>query len=181
MSTRKGTEKEAEVHRILEEAGYTVARPCRSIKYIPDGHGSRRPVVSHQDLFGAFDRIAIRKDRPTTFVQVCSNHSDAIAERKKKIQELDLPVTDIAIIFAWQGGGKRVDLRYKSKGRYKPYQYYNMYVYRHYGEIGWCWEGPVMVFKKPQLFHRCWVCNQRLDRQDQCFLHTWADNGKVTL
>jgi len=196
MSTKKkGAQKEAEVHRILEEAGYTLAQPCRSIRYIPDGHGSRRPVISDQDLFGAFDRIAIRGDRPTTFVQVCSNHSDSIAERKKKIQDLNLPHTDIAIIFAWQGGGKRIDRRYTTERRYKPYQFYNLYFYIHSSNIdhvdyadpkpslapGWHWHGPIRMFKRVQIHNRCWACNQKLNRKGLCNHHPWADNRKVSL
>jgi hypothetical protein len=185
MSTKKkGAEKEKEVHLILELAGYRVARPGRVVNYIPDGKGGRRPVVSDKDLFGAFDLLAIHTERPTLFVQVCSNDARAIIDRKRKIEEVPLPRSDVAMIFAWQGGGKVLDRRY-AETRYKPYQYYNLYRY-WYKELDryhveWVWDGPVRVFKKVHLHNRCWACNRKLRHNGTCDDHPWADNGKVTL
>lgn len=186
MSTRKkGAEKEKEVHLILELAGYRVAKPGRVINYIPDGKGGRRPVVSDKDLFGAFDLLAIHGNRPTLFVQVCSSDS-AVVERKKKIEEVPLPRSDVAMIFCWHGGGKVLNRNYTTETRYKAYQYYNVYRYIHkdiefyprrYGE--WIWLDPFKVFKKPQLHNRCWACNRKLRHNGTCDDHPWADNRKV--
>lgn len=180
---------------MLEQAGYQVVKPGSQVNYIPDGKGGRRPVVSQLDLFGAFDLIAIREDRPTMFVQVCNKNSSDIAERKRKIEKVKLPTSDIALLFAWHGGGKVLDRRYRNETRYKLFQYFNIYARIHtriddpiYGKPdgvelteGWYWH-PFQVFPKVQLKNRCWACNRTLIRASpRCPDHPWADNKKVIL
>lgn len=181
MSTsKKGTAKEIEVMKIFEKAGYMVARPGKQVLYIPDGHGSRRPVVSDMDLFGAFDLIAIKETVPVTFIQVCSKDPGDVAERRRKIEGIPLSRTAVAMVLSWHGGGKRLDRRFKEEKRYRPYQYYNLYIYKYNDQAGeWVWTGPHVVFRKVQLDNRCWVCNARLGIVGICREHPWADNGVV--
>lgn len=187
---------------LLEEAGYQVAKPGSQVNYIPDGKGGRRPVVSQLDLFGAFDLIAIREDRPTMFVQVCNKNSSDIAERKRKIEQVKLPTSDVALLFAWHGGRKVLDRRFRSESRYKLFQYFNIYAHIHtliddpiYGKPdnvkpidgwyywhGWYWHEPKQVFTKVQLKNRCWACNHTLkNASPRCPDHPWANNNKVIL
>lgn len=173
--------------KIFEKAGYMVARPGKQVLYIPDGHGSRRPVVSDMDLFGAFDLIAIKETVPVTFIQVCSKDPGDVAERRRKIEGIPLSRSAVAMVLSWNGGGKRLDRRFK-EARYRPYQYYNLYrydykdIYRWESSIPdgeWIWTGPYKVFKKVHLHGRCWVCNAKLGSTGICREHPWADNGVV--
>jgi hypothetical protein len=181
---------------MLEEAGYQVVKPGSQVNYIPDGKGGRRPVVSQMDLFGAFDLIAIREDRPTRFVQVCNKASGDIAERKGKIEKVKLPTSDVALLCAWHGGRKVLDRRFRKESRYKLFQYFNIYARIHtriddptYCNTegvklteGWYWHGPKQVFPKVQLKNRCWACNRTLrNASPRCPDHPWANNRRMIL
>jgi hypothetical protein len=186
MATKdKGNISEGKVRKIFEAMSYLVAGHGKKVNWIFDKKtGQRRPVVADQDIFGAFDLIAISSYKPTTWIQVCSNNAGDIAERKRKIEEIakHMYSNNRLFLFAYEGGRKTLDRRYKKEKRFKPWDFFQVYeltrrlnvdIDKEIHETIEEWVMLDKIFCKPQLDGVCWICKKELvDRR--CPDHEWA-------
>jgi len=131
----KGNISEGKVRAYFEKLYYLVAKHGKKVNWIFDkSKETRKPVVADVDLFGAFDLVAARFDKKVIWIQVCGNNDQQIADRKKKIETLlrkFSPEHNRFLLFAYEGGRKTVDKRYKKSkkdgSRYKPWDFFNVY------------------------------------------------------
>jgi len=117
MSDRtKGAALEKRVQLYLQTNGYLVDRARSSVVWVPNKQGGRFPVSRRVDFFGAFDLIALKRQRPVRLVQVTT--SDSRSHRRAKVSDAlagFYPGTTYAVqVWAWgrtvsRGWGFSVD------------------------------------------------------------------------
>jgi hypothetical protein len=120
----KGNRLQAMARRELEKQGYQVHTAVRSAQ-------RRGPIWISQttDIFNAFDLIATRIDppQPLRFVQVTT-----IAHVSERIRKVDpVPInTGLASVEIWAyvGGQKRLDRRYRDRRVWLPRNYFQIYL-----------------------------------------------------
>lgn len=122
-SVAKGNRLQVAARKLLEADGYTVHTAVRSVQ-------KRGPIWISQttDIFNAFDLIATRIEgpRPLRFIQVTTENS--VSERVKKVDPVPVnPALASVEIWAWHGGQKRLDRRYKLKKVWLPRNYFQVY------------------------------------------------------
>ncbi|TLZ43204.1 MAG: hypothetical protein E6K19_07780 [Methanobacteriota archaeon] len=120
----KGNRLQVMARRELERQGYLVHTAVRSAQ-------RRGPIWISQttDIFNAFDLIATRMEppHPLRFVQVTTiSH---VSERIKKVDPIPLnPGIASVEIWAYVGGQKRLDRRYKDRRIWLPRNYFQVYL-----------------------------------------------------
>ena len=125
----KGNRLQVMARKLLEADGYTVHTAVRSVQ-------KRGPIWISQttDIFNAFDLIATRIDppRPLRFIQVTTKNS--VSERIKKVDPVPInPGVATSEIWAYVGGQKRLDRRYKDRKVWLSRNYFQVY----YKERNW--------------------------------------------
>ncbi|HLA47429.1 MAG TPA: hypothetical protein VJ207_07670 [Thermoplasmata archaeon] len=125
----KGNRLQVMARKLLEADGYTVHTAVRSVQ-------KRGPIWISQttDIFNAFDLIATRIDppRPLRFIQVTTKNS--VSERVKKVDPVPInPGVATSEIWAYVGGQKRLDRRYKDRKVWLSRNYFQVY----YKERNW--------------------------------------------
>lgn len=125
----KGNRLQVMARKFLEADGYTVHTAVRSAQ-------KRGPIWISQttDIFNAFDLIATRigPPRPLRFIQVTTKSS--VSERIKKVDPVPIsPGVASVEIWAYAGGRKRLDRRYKDQKVWLPRNYFQVY----YKERNW--------------------------------------------
>lgn len=125
----KGNRLQVMARKLLEAEGYLVHTAVRSAQ-------RRGPIWISQttDVFNAFDLIATRMDppRPLRFVQVTTSKS--VSERIKKVDPVPVsPAVASVEVWAYVGGRKRLDRRYKDRKLWLPRNYFQVY----YKERNW--------------------------------------------
>ena len=128
-NTSKGNKIEVMAETILGLRGYAVQRAWRKMIRI----GPNRYVSNTNDFFGAFDIIAINSEH-VKLVQTTT--ADGRFERQHKIEAAKIPhnFSVLREVWAWHGGGKRLDKCRTVHKRYVPYQVF--YVWRQ-STNGW--------------------------------------------
>lgn len=151
-NVEKGNRLQALARRMLEADGYVVHTAIRTpIKRGPIW------ISRDNDVWNAFDLLATRMKgpRPLRFVQVTTAKN--ASERIKKVDVVPIPVLlaeEIAFevgtfdgewqkvpgrrynpseVWAWHGGRKRIDKRYKDRKVWLPAQFFQIY----FKEKGW--------------------------------------------
>jgi len=120
----KGNRLQVMARRELEKQGYLVHTAVRSAQ-------KRGPIWISQttDIFNAFDLIATRMDppQPLRFVQVTTiSH---VSERVRKVDPVPInPGIASAEIWAYVGGQKRLDRRYRDRKVWLPRNYFQVYL-----------------------------------------------------
>ncbi|MGI0148214.1 MAG: hypothetical protein ACREDF_01600 [Thermoplasmata archaeon] len=120
----KGNRLQVMARRELEKQGYVVHTAVRSAQ-------RRGPIWISQttDIFNAFDLIATRIDppHPLRFVQVTTiSH---VSERVRKVDPVPINTGLASVeIWAYVGGQKRLDRRYKDRKVWLPRNYFQMYL-----------------------------------------------------
>jgi hypothetical protein len=122
-SVAKGNRLQVIARKILESDGYIVHTAVRSVQ-------KRGPLWISQttDIFNAFDLIATRIDPPRClrFVQVTTAAS--VSERIKKVDPVPINPSIASVeIWAYVGGRKRHDRRYKDRKVWLPRNYFQIY------------------------------------------------------
>src|SRR5574340_407840 len=119
----KGNRLQVMARRELERDGYLVHTAVRSVQ-------KRGPIWISQttDIFNAFDLIATRIEppQPLRFIQVTTiNH---VSERTRKVDPIPInPGIASVEIWAYVGGQKRLDRRYKNRKVWLPRNYFQVY------------------------------------------------------
>src|SRR5947209_7882606 len=119
----KGNRLQVLARKELEKQGYVVHTAVRSAQ-------RRGPIWISQttDIFNAFDLIATRMDPPfpLRFVQVTTiSH---VSERIRKVDPVPMnPGVASVEIWAYVGGQKRLDRRYKDRKVWLPRNYFQIY------------------------------------------------------
>jgi len=119
----KGNRLQVMARHELEKQGYLVHTAVRSAQ-------RRGPIWISQttDIFNAFDLIATRMDPPfpLRFVQVTTiSH---VSERIRKVDPVPMnPGVASVEIWAYVGGQKRLDRRYKDRKVWLPRNYFQIY------------------------------------------------------
>ncbi len=122
-SVTKGNRLQVMARRELEKQGYLVHTAVRSAQ-------KRGPIWISQttDIFNAFDLIATRIEppQPLRFVQVTTiSH---VGERIRKVDPVPInPGIASVEIWAYVGGQKRLDRRYKNQKVWLPRNYFQIY------------------------------------------------------
>jgi len=122
-SVTKGNRLQVMARRELEKQGYQVHTAVRSAQ-------KRGPIWISQttDIFNAFDLIATRIEppQPLRFVQVTTiSH---VGERIRKVDPVPInPGIASVEIWAYVGGQKRLDRRYKNRKVWLPRNYFQIY------------------------------------------------------
>jgi len=120
----KGNRLQVMARRELERQGYLVHTAVRSAQ-------KRGPIWISQttDIFNAFDLIATRIDppNPIRFVQVTTiSH---VSERIRKVDPVPINTGLASVeIWAYVGGQKRLDRRYKDRKVWLPRNYFQVYL-----------------------------------------------------
>lgn len=120
----KGNRLQVAARRELERDGYLVHTAVRSVQ-------KRGPIWISQttDIFNAFDLIATRMQPPQAlrFIQVTTiSH---VSERVRKVDPIPInPGLASAEIWAYVGGQKRLDRRYKERKVWLPRNYFQVYL-----------------------------------------------------
>ena len=122
-SVSKGNKLQVMARKILEADGYSVHTAVRSVQ-------RRGPIWISQttDIFNAFDLIATRIEPPRSlrFVQVTTAKS--VSERVKKVDPVPINPTIASVeIWAYVGGRKRHDRRFKERKVWLPRNYFQIY------------------------------------------------------
>src|SRR3989441_8570915 len=109
---------------MLEADGYVVHTAVRNVQKLG-------PIWISQstDIFNAFDLIATRIDRqqPLRFVQVTT--ASHVSERIRKVDPVPInPGLASVEIWAYVGGRKRLDRRYKNRRVWLPRNYFQIYL-----------------------------------------------------
>jgi len=120
----KGNRLQVMARKELEKQGYVVHTAVRSVQ-------RRGPIWISQstDIFNAFDLIATRIDppQPLRFVQVTT--ASHVSERIRKVDPVPInPGLASVEIWAYVGGRKRLDRRYKSRRAWLPRNYFQIYL-----------------------------------------------------
>src|SRR5256712_3393543 len=119
----KGNRLQVMARRELERQGYLVHTAVRSAQ-------KRGPIWISQttDIFNAFDLIATRMDppNPMRFVQVTTiSH---VSERIRKVDPVPINTGLASVeIWAYVGGRRRLDRRYKVRKVWLPRNYFQIY------------------------------------------------------
>jgi len=123
----KGNRLQVMARKLLEADGYVVHTAVRSSQRV--GPPWKPFWISQTtDIFNAFDLIATRMDppRPLRFIQVTTKHS--VSERIKKVDPVPLnPAVASVEIWAYAGGQKRLDRRFKDRKVWLPRNYFQVY------------------------------------------------------
>jgi hypothetical protein len=120
----KGNRLQVMAKRELERQGYTVHTAVRSAQ-------KRGPIWISQttDIFNAFDLIATRIDppHPLRFIQVTTiSH---VSERIRKVDPIPINTGLASVeIWAYVGGQKRLDRRYRDKKVWLPRNFFQVYL-----------------------------------------------------
>jgi hypothetical protein len=120
----KGNRLQVLARRELERQGYIVHTAVRSAQ-------RRGPIWISQttDIFNAFDLIATRINppHPLRFVQVTTiSH---VSERVRKVDPVPINTSLASVeIWAYVGGQKRLDRRYKDRKVWLPRNYFQVYL-----------------------------------------------------
>ncbi len=119
----KGNRLQVMARRELEKDGYLVHTAVRSVQ-------KRGPIWISQttDIFNAFDLIATRMDppQPLRFIQVTTIKH--VSERTRKVDPIPInPGIASVEIWAYVGGQKRLDRRYKDRKVWLPRNYFQVY------------------------------------------------------
>ena len=120
----KGNRLQVLARRELERQGYVVHTAVRSAQ-------RRGPIWISQttDIFNAFDLIATRIEppHPLRFVQVTTiSH---VSERVRKVDPVPINTSLASVeIWAYVGGQKRLDRRYKDRKVWLPRNYFQVYL-----------------------------------------------------
>lgn len=122
-SVTKGNKLQVTARKILEADGYSVHTAVRSVQ-------RRGPIWISQttDIFNAFDLIATRIDPPRSlrFIQVTTGKS--VSERVKKVDPVPInPGIASVEIWAYIGGRRRHDRRFKDRKVWLPRNYFQIY------------------------------------------------------
>ena len=125
----KGNRLQVAARKLLEADGYVVHTAVRSVQ--------RRGglwISQTTDIFNAFDLIATRIDgpRPMRYIQVTTENS--VSERIKKVDPVPInPAIASVEIWAYHGGRKRLDRRYKDRKVWLPRNFFQI----HFKERNW--------------------------------------------
>lgn len=119
----KGNRLQVMARRELEKDGYLVHTAVRSVQ-------RRGPIWISQttDIFNAFDLIATRMlpPQPLRFVQVTTIKH--VSERVRKVDPIPINTGLASVeIWAYVGGQKRLDRRYKDRKVWLPRNYFQIY------------------------------------------------------
>ncbi len=119
----KGNRLQVMARKELEKQGYLVHTAVRSVQ-------KRGPIWISQttDIFNAFDLIATRIDppQPLRFIQVTT--LDHVSERIKKVDPIPVnPGLASVEIWAYVGGQKRLDRRYRDRKVWLARNYFQIY------------------------------------------------------
>lgn len=119
----KGNRLQVMARRELEKDGYLVHTAVRSVQ-------KRGPIWISQttDIFNAFDLIATRMEtpQPLRFIQVTTIKH--VSERTRKVDPVPInPGIASVEIWAYVGGQKRLDRRYKDRKVWLPRNYFQVY------------------------------------------------------
>ena len=122
-SVAKGNRLQVAARKLLEADGYIVHTAVRSAQ-------KRGPIWISQttDVFNAFDLVATRMDPPRSlrFIQVTTAKN--VSERIKKVDPVPLnPALASVEIWAYVGGQRRLDRRYKDRKVWLPRNYFQIY------------------------------------------------------
>ena len=113
--------------KLLEADGYVVHTAVRSSQRV--GPPWKPFWISQTtDIFNAFDLIATRMDppRPLRFIQVTVKGK--ASERVKKVDPVPINTAVASVeIWAYAGGRRRLDRRYKDKKVWLPRNYFEVY------------------------------------------------------
>ncbi len=123
----KGNRLQVMARKMLEADGYVVHTAVRSSQRV--GPPWKPFWISQTtDIFNAFDLIATRMDspRPLRFIQVTMKGN--VSERVKKVDPVPInPALASVEIWAYVGGQKRLDRRYKDRKVWLPRNYFQIY------------------------------------------------------
>lgn len=125
----KGNRLQALARKLLEGQGYFVHTAVRSVQKL-----GPMWISQTTDVFNAFDLIATRMapPQPLRFIQVTTVKS--VSERIKKVDPVPInPGIASVEIWAYVGGRKRLDRRYKERKVWLPRNYFQIY----YKERNW--------------------------------------------
>lgn len=119
----KGNRLQVMARRELEKQGYLVHTAVRSAQ-------RRGPIWISQttDIFNAFDLIATRMDPPPAlrFIQVTTLAH--VSERVRKVDPVPINTGLASVeIWAYVGGQRRLDRRYKKRKVWLPRNYFQIY------------------------------------------------------
>jgi len=123
-SRREGNRVEVMAEKLLESEGYLVERARPDLRWIGPG---RCRSMAH-DIFGAFDFLAVRRDRAAPprwreqirLIQVTKSKS--AASRRKKVAALEPLIPDIISLEVWRWrGGRPKNSDRKPRGWTKEY------------------------------------------------------------
>jgi hypothetical protein len=120
----KGNRLQVMARRELEKQGYLVHTAVRSVQ-------KRGPIWISQttDIFNAFDLIATKIDppQPLRFVQVTTISN--VSARVQKVDPIPINAGLASVeIWAYVGGQKRLDRRYKDRKVWLPRNYFQIYL-----------------------------------------------------
>ena len=120
----KGNRLQVMARRELEKQGYLVHTAVRSAQ-------KRGPIWISQttDIFNAFDLIAtkIEPPHPLRFVQVTTISN--VSERIRKVDPVPINTSLASVeIWAYVGGRKRLDRRYRERRVWLPRNYFQVYL-----------------------------------------------------
>lgn len=119
----KGNRLQNLARKALEREGYTVHVAVRT--------SQRRGGIwmsQSNDIFNAFDIIAVREDRPRPlrFIQVTT--ADHVSARIKKVEGVPIPLAQASVeVWGYVGGRKRLDRRFKTERVWLPRNYFQVY------------------------------------------------------
>ena len=123
----KGNRLQVMARKILEADGYVVHTAVRSSQRV--GPPWKPFWISQTtDIFNAFDLIATRMDppRPLRFIQITMKGN--VSERVKKVDPVPInPALATVEIWAYVGGQRRLDRRYKDRKVWLPRNYFQVY------------------------------------------------------
>jgi len=123
----KGNRLQVIARKLLEADGYVVHTAVRSSQRV--GPPWKPFWISQTtDIFNAFDLIATRMDPPRSlrFIQVTVKGN--VSERVKKVDPVPInPAVASVEIWAYVGGQKRLDRRYKDRKVWLPRNYFQLY------------------------------------------------------
>lgn len=127
QTVAKGNRLQVVARKLLEADGYVVHTAVRSSQRV--GPPWKPFWISQTtDIFNAFDLIATRMDppRPLRFIQVTVQGK--VSERVKKVDPVPInPAVASVEIWAYVGGQKRLDRRYKERKVWLPRNYFQVY------------------------------------------------------
>ena len=120
----KGNRLQVMARRELEKDGYLVHTAVRSVQ-------KRGPIWISQttDIFNAFDLIATRMQtpQPLRFIQVTTIKH--VSERVRKVDPIPInPSLASVEIWAYVGGQKRLDRRFRDRKVWLPRNYFQVYL-----------------------------------------------------